>query len=241
MEGSLVAYKVFTNGSVLPASDVNTYLMDQSVMVFSSSATRAAALTAPVEGMLTWLQDVNRYENYNGSAWVTLGASAGIGSNTASTALTSVFSASVATGTWTDLTGLSLTITPSTATSKILLIAHVSGSVGVQAGTSPNVGMRFRFMRDSTGIGLGAAAGSRTPGSFGGLGSADANERESNISYSGLFLDSPATASSITYKLQLGHRSATSETVLINRSVSDTDAARMDRNISTLTAIEVAV
>ncbi len=75
MEGSLVAYKVFTNGSVLPASDLNTYLMDQSVMVFSSSATRAAALTAPVEGMLTWLEDVNRYENYNGTAWVVLGNS----------------------------------------------------------------------------------------------------------------------------------------------------------------------
>lgn len=75
MEGSLVAYKVFTNGSVLPASDVNTYLMDQSVMVFSSSATRAAALTAPVEGMLTWLQDTNRYEYYSGAgAWVALGA-----------------------------------------------------------------------------------------------------------------------------------------------------------------------
>ena len=74
MEGSLVAYKVFTNGSVLPASDVNTYLMDQSVMVFSSSATRAAALTAPVEGMLTWLQDTNKYEYYNGSAWVALGS-----------------------------------------------------------------------------------------------------------------------------------------------------------------------
>jgi hypothetical protein len=72
MEGSLVAYKVFTNGSVLPASDVNTYLMDQSVMVFSSSATRAAAITAPVEGMLTWLEDTNTYQNYNGSAWVNL-------------------------------------------------------------------------------------------------------------------------------------------------------------------------
>ena len=76
MEGSLVAYKVFTNGSVLPASDVNTYLMDQSVMVFSSSATRAAALTAPVEGMLTWLQDTNQYEYYTGAgAWAPLSSS----------------------------------------------------------------------------------------------------------------------------------------------------------------------
>jgi hypothetical protein len=76
MEGSLVAYKVFTNGSVLNASEINDNLMNQAVMVFSNSTTRAAALTAPVEGMLTWLEDVNRYENYNGTAWVPLGSSA---------------------------------------------------------------------------------------------------------------------------------------------------------------------
>ena len=64
-----MAYKVFSNGSVLNASDLNDYLMNQSVMVFSSSATRASALTAPVEGMLTWLQDSNRYQYYTGTAW----------------------------------------------------------------------------------------------------------------------------------------------------------------------------
>jgi hypothetical protein len=73
MEGSLVAYKVFTNGSVLNASEINDNLMNQSVMVFSNSTARAAALTAPVEGMLTWLQDTNKYEYRNGSgAWVEL-------------------------------------------------------------------------------------------------------------------------------------------------------------------------
>jgi hypothetical protein len=70
MEGSLVAYKVFTNGSVLNASEINDNLMRQSVMVFSNAAARTAAITSPVEGMLTWLEDVNRYESYNGSAWV---------------------------------------------------------------------------------------------------------------------------------------------------------------------------
>jgi hypothetical protein len=70
MEGSLVAYKVFTNGSVLQASEINDNLMNQSVMVFSNSAARSAALTSPIEGMLTWLQDVNRYENYDGTNWV---------------------------------------------------------------------------------------------------------------------------------------------------------------------------
>jgi hypothetical protein len=44
--------------------------MNQAVMVFSNSAARTAAITSPVEGMLTWLEDVNRYESYNGSAWV---------------------------------------------------------------------------------------------------------------------------------------------------------------------------
>jgi hypothetical protein len=65
-----MAYKVFTNGSVLNASEINENLMRQSVMVFSNAAARTAAITSPVEGMLTWLEDVNRYENYNGTAWV---------------------------------------------------------------------------------------------------------------------------------------------------------------------------
>lgn len=65
-----MAYKVFTNGSVLQASEINDNLMRQSVMVFSNAAARTAAITSPLEGMLTWLEDVNRYESYNGSAWV---------------------------------------------------------------------------------------------------------------------------------------------------------------------------
>jgi hypothetical protein len=66
-----VAYKVFTNGSVLNASEINDNLMNQSVMVFSNSAARTAAITSPVEGMLTWLEDVNRYEVYT-TTWVEL-------------------------------------------------------------------------------------------------------------------------------------------------------------------------
>jgi hypothetical protein len=97
MEGSLVAYKVFTNGSVLNASEINENLMNQSVMVFSNSTARAAALTAPVEGMLTWLQDTNKYEFYNGSAWAALsqGDLLGTSSFTAQTsvALDNIFTA----------------------------------------------------------------------------------------------------------------------------------------------------
>ena len=68
-----MAFKVFSNGSTLPASDLNDYLMRQSVMVFSNSTARASAITSPNEGMLTWLEDVNKYQYYSGSAWLDLG------------------------------------------------------------------------------------------------------------------------------------------------------------------------
>jgi len=67
-----MAYKVFTNGSTLPASDLNTYLMSQAVISFADSSARGVALTAPIEGQLTWLEDSNKYQYYNGSSWVDL-------------------------------------------------------------------------------------------------------------------------------------------------------------------------
>jgi formylmethanofuran dehydrogenase subunit A len=64
-----MAYKVFSNGSVLNASDLNDFLMRQSVMVFSSAAARTAAITGPTEGMMTYLEDTNRFQYYTGTAW----------------------------------------------------------------------------------------------------------------------------------------------------------------------------
>ena len=68
-----MAYKVFTNGGVLPASDLNDYLMRQSVIVFSNATARSSAITSPSEGMVTYLEDTNALNVYNGSAWVSLG------------------------------------------------------------------------------------------------------------------------------------------------------------------------
>jgi hypothetical protein len=72
MEGSLVAYKVFTNGSVLNASEVNDNLMNQAVITFTNSTARASAITSPVEGMVTYLADTDTYQFWNGSAWTNL-------------------------------------------------------------------------------------------------------------------------------------------------------------------------
>jgi hypothetical protein len=73
MEGSLVAYKVFTNGSVLNASEINDNLMNQSVMVFSNAAARTAALTSPVDGMVTFLEDTDAMEIRKGGAFLPVG------------------------------------------------------------------------------------------------------------------------------------------------------------------------
>jgi hypothetical protein len=73
MAGS--GYKLFNTGDVLTAAQVNTYLMQQSVMVFANSAARTTALSGVLaEGMLSYLQDTNAVEKYDGSSWGAIGA-----------------------------------------------------------------------------------------------------------------------------------------------------------------------
>ena len=67
-------YKLFNTGEVLTAAQVNTYLNEQTVMVFASSAARTSALSGVLaDGMVSYLQDTNAVEVYNGSAWVGVG------------------------------------------------------------------------------------------------------------------------------------------------------------------------
>ena len=225
MEGSLVAYKVFTNGSVLNASEINDNLMNQSVMVFSNSTARAAALTAPVEGMLTWLQDTNKYENYNGTAWVALSGSGIL--QVVSTTKTDTFT--MASTTFADVTGLSVTITPSSVSSKIYIMAAIA------CGATPaTVAIQSQLLRNSTSISIGDAAGSRTRTSGNAL-----PQAITDMSFMGInFLDSPATTSATTYKIQV--RGNVASTVAVNRSVNDADAATSARTASSITVMEVA-
>lgn len=64
--------KVFTAGDVLAAADVNNFLMNQAVMTFAGTAARGSAIGTAVEGMLTYLDDTNTYQFWNGSAWANL-------------------------------------------------------------------------------------------------------------------------------------------------------------------------
>ncbi len=221
-----MAYKVFTNGSVLNASEINDNLMNQSVMVFSNSTARAAALTAPVEGMLTWLQDTNKYENYNGTAWVALGSSAVL--QVKSTFKSNTFTMS--SNTFADVTDLSVSITPSSASSKVLAFFSLSG----QADAATN-GLFVRLMRDSTAIGIGDTDGSRIRTTYGNI------STSTNVGYMGgfTFLDSPATTSAVTYKVQVASNT-NGQTVFVNRLINNTDSASFARSASSITVMEVA-
>ena len=66
-----MAYKLFASGDVLTASDVNSYIMKQTVMVFASAAARTTALSGVLtEGMTSYRLDAHVFEIYNGSAWI---------------------------------------------------------------------------------------------------------------------------------------------------------------------------
>lgn len=69
--------KVFVAGEVLEASEVNGYLMDQSVMVFSGTAARASAIPSPSEGMVTYLTSDNSTTVWTGASWEALGGAGG--------------------------------------------------------------------------------------------------------------------------------------------------------------------
>jgi len=155
-------------------------------------------------------------------------ASSGAVAQVKSTSKTDTFTMS--SGTYADITGLSVSITPTSASNKILIIASVNfnGDAGVSAAAS-------RLMRGSTAIGVGDTAASRVPATSGGVQGADDDYPGSS---SLTFLDSPATTSATTYKVQV-RGTGGSAAVYVNRGLSDPDGSNTFRYISTITVMEV--
>jgi hypothetical protein len=130
-----------------------------------------------------------------------------------------------------DITGLSLSITPASASNKILILATINGQGVIGASR-----FAFRLVRNTTAIGIGDAAGSRARVSTNALYDASGRSIETNsINY----LDSPATTSATTYKVQ-GYQTEGTGSHYINRSNTDDNNATYLRAISTITAYEIA-
>ena len=148
-----------------------------------------------------------------------------------STAETDTFSASVASG---GVSGAAIeaTITPTSADSKILVIAHISiGAV------SNGVAVLYRGGSVLSGA-VGDAASSRSQGTSGTGEQATGGRIIPSAPI--IFLDSPATTSATTYDVRLGHTSGTTQTVYLNRGDTDADAAYTWRGMSDLTLLEVS-
>ena len=140
----------------------------------------------------------------------------------------------VAGTTYTDVTGMSVAITPASSSNKILVLLNVHYSGGVSA--HPGI----LLMRDSTYIFRGDTAASRERVTIGGEDSDDVSSGNLTMdSSSACYLDSPSTTSSITYKIQLRGRDGYGSG-FINRTANDTDDGHSGkRAVSSITVMEV--
>ncbi len=138
--------------------------------------------------------------------------------------------ASTSAASWNDITGMSVSITPASSSNKILVFADIN------FGTEDNNGfLFFKLVRASTDIYVGDAAGSRTRATTG-----SASSGAGNISHCGInYLDSPATTSSTTYKIQWFNQN-TAKTSYLNRTWNNTDEFNYTRNPSSITVMEIA-
>jgi hypothetical protein len=183
-----LGYKEFTTGDVLTAADANGYLASQVVMVFASAAARTSAIASPQEGMMSYLKDTNAVATYDGAAWVTVGGGGG-GKVLQVIQATTVTEVSNSTNTYTD-TGLTATITPSSATSKVLVLVSQNGCSKTSANSDNAI--QLRLLRGATNIIDFATFGLLTNSAL----------RLNGTSFSVDYLDSPATTSATTYKTQ---------------------------------------
>ena len=142
--------------------------------------------------------------------------------------------ASTNSATYADISGLSVSITPSSTSNKILV------ECSVVTGGQADGFIAFKILRDSTAIGIGTAGtGNQTNASFStAFGNASTHQfAVKPASWS--FLDSPSSTSSLTYKVQWAS-TYLSRTMYVNRPYTAADNAYTAITISTITVKEVA-
>ena len=136
---------------------------------------------------------------------------------------------------YTDITGMTISITPKFNTSKILLQCNL------QFGGGLNLYAPVRLLRGSTHIGQSTVySGGQTNATFSlNLGDGSGTSNHYKI-FSTVYqiLDSPATTSAVTYKLQVS--SWAGRNFYINRSEQDSGAAWTHGASSSMTAMEVS-
>jgi hypothetical protein len=131
---------------------------------------------------------------------------------------------------------LSVTITPTSATSKILLTT----SVFFEGSNSSNQNYLWTFYRDSTKLGQTANLGNRRGGIMSTSNnhvSANADSTPDSAAYS--YYDAPNTTSPITYAVAFNF-SSNSGNMFLNRTHANTDSTSFERGVSIIIAQEIA-
>jgi hypothetical protein len=129
-----------------------------------------------------------------------------------------------------EVTGLSASITPSSSSNKILVFVDIKGwAQNSQVGG-------FQLLRNATAIYIGDVAGSRQQVSIGGM---YPYQSSSNVLTQGLacYVDSPATTSAVTYKLQCRTLNVG---IYVNRQAQDTNDNDNPRGASSITLMEIS-
>ena len=130
-----------------------------------------------------------------------------------------------------DVTGMSVSITPMSTSSKIMVI----GGISFGPSTTAQYAQFGRLMRNGSAIFIADAAGNRDRGTF----SFQEGGFEGPLSLHFNYLDSPASSTSVTYNIQI--RAESPQTAYINRGVeNDGDASITPRAVSSLTVMEIA-
>jgi len=124
-----------------------------------------------------------------------------------------------------DVTGLSVSITPTSTTSKIFV--QVTAPVGQSASI-----VSMRLLRGSTAIDVADASGTRPLG----FAYSDSSASSQSFVLATNFLDSPATTSATIYKIQV---LTNTSTIYVNRTFRDTDGLD-GRMTSTITVMEIS-
>lgn len=161
----------------------------------------------------------------------TIACTTGVPVQAQTTSLTTASSVAVTAGSWSD-SGLSVSITPTATTSRILILAQLSMGPDF---TTTSVAHARLVRGASTGIDVNSApqasqlAASIPINTFGGA---------SNFNNGAIvFVDSPSTVSATTYKIQISALS--SSTMYINRTANDPNSTGHARYASSITAIEI--
>ena len=148
-----------------------------------------------------------------------------------STTKTSIYSVTT-TATPTAITGLSVSITPASASNKILVFGQVTGSV-----SATTYGYSYYIYKDASVLtgATGDAANSQGRATSSIYTSYVASSQTVPFTY----LDSPATTSAITYAIYSTHENPGGATFYVNRSANATIHGGSTNDISTITVMEI--